>query len=92
MVNNLVGVIADCNDAFAAILYQKNGLSLRDANWKRIEPKLQAILKFKGESKWLLPYLSWPDFTLSELTNYIENIYPQHYPNYAPLHQLRKDF
>jgi glutathione S-transferase len=40
IVNNLVGVIADCNDAFAAILYQKNGLSLRDASWKRIAPRL----------------------------------------------------
>ena len=36
IVNNLVGVIADCNDAFAAILYQKNGLSSRDTSWKRI--------------------------------------------------------
>jgi hypothetical protein len=65
MVNNIIGVHSDCNDLIANILYLKDGLSLRDENWKKIEPKLTNMLKVKGSKKWLLPYLTWGDFVLN---------------------------
>lgn len=93
IVLNMVGVINECIEKLSLIAYSPNGATLLEKTWKEtLQPKLDALAKFKGNKEWLFGFLTLADFLLVEMGYYVENIYRDEFKKLAFLTASRTAF
>ena len=77
---NIVQVINEIWTKISELIYDPQAHSKKDAAWKDVvSSKLKSLAMFKGNKDWLFDRLTVADFILSEVTYYVEAVYPNEY-------------
>jgi glutathione S-transferase len=89
---NATGVIMDIMEEMHRMAYDKSPEMLRTKTWESTKPKLQQLSHFKGKKEWLFDRLTLADFMLSEMSFYIENMFPEGFKEFPFLMEVRIHF
>lgn len=90
---NVQLILIEMFDKLNQVAYSPQTPESKEKIWKEnIVPKLQYLSKFKGSYEWIFGRLTLPDFLLTEISFYIENIYPGNYKEFPFLNEIRTRF
>jgi glutathione S-transferase len=92
LIGNINGVLGDIQSETFKLVSGKSAEEKEKTFTDKIKAKYDNVYKFLGDKDWLLGYLTFSDFKLSESINYLEAVFPEHYKEYPKFEAHRTRF
>jgi glutathione S-transferase len=86
------GVITDVIDEMNKMVYDKSPEMMRAKTLEFIKPKLQQLSHFRGKKEFIFGRLTLADFLVSEMSSYVEHIFPEIVKEFPILTEVRNKF
>ena len=89
VVENVSGVLQEAGNHMVPLFWNPKYEELKGAAWDKVKPKLDLIAKFVGERDFVIGYLTLLDFRISEISHYLETMFPEQFKEYPFLTKIR---